>query len=108
MSSAEMNYDIFDKELLAIIYALGEWRCYLLDAKEPFEIWTDHRNLTYFKKLHKLNARRMPWYLELQDYNFKIHHIPGTQNSKADILSRLPWYKEEIPEQEELIMLDEK
>jgi len=108
MSDAEMNYDIFDKELLAVIFALEEWRCYLLDTKEPFEIWTDHRNLTYFKKPHKLNARHMRWYLTIQDYDFKIKYIPGTQNSKADVLSRLPWYKNDIPEQKELIILNEK
>ena len=108
MSSAELNYDIFDKELLAIMYALDKWRCYLLDAAEPFEIWTDHKNLTYFKKEIKLNARRMRWYLTIQDYNFVIRYIPGEQNSKADILSRLPWYKEEIPEKKEFALLDAK
>ena len=55
MSSAEINYDIFDKELLAVMYTLCEWHCYLLDVSEPFEIWTDHRNLTYFKKPQMLN-----------------------------------------------------
>ena len=72
MTPAEINYDIYNKELLAIIYALEEWRCYLLHAAEPFEIWTDHKNLTYFKKPAQLNGRLMRWYLFLQDYNFVI------------------------------------
>ena len=50
MTSTEMNYDIYDKELLAIIFALEEWRCYLMDAKEKFEILTDHKNLNIFDK----------------------------------------------------------
>jgi hypothetical protein len=55
MSPAKLNYDIYDKELLVIMYALDEWRPYLLHAAEPFEIWTDHKNLAYFRQLQKLN-----------------------------------------------------
>jgi len=55
MQPVERNYEIYDKELLAIMEALSKWRQYLLDTREPFEIWTDHKNLKYFKKPHKLN-----------------------------------------------------
>jgi hypothetical protein len=48
LTEAERNYEIYDKELLAIIKALCTWRQYLLDAKEQFEICTDHENLKYF------------------------------------------------------------
>ena len=50
MMDAELNYDIYGKELLAIMYALKEWCPYLLDTHEMFEIWTDHKNLSYFRK----------------------------------------------------------
>ncbi len=43
MQPAEQNYEIYDKELLAIVEALTKWRQYLLDAVETFEIWTDHK-----------------------------------------------------------------
>lgn len=89
MSPAEKNYEIYDKELLAIITALQDWRHYLLDAKERFEIWTDHENLKYFREPHKLNGRQARWYLKLQDYDFTLRHVPGKTNVKADILSRL-------------------
>ena len=59
-----------------------------MDAAEPFEVWTDHENLKYFKEPHKLNGRQARWYLKLQYYNFKLKHIPGKTNTKADILSR--------------------
>jgi len=88
MQSAERNYEIYDKELLAIVEALTKWRQYLLDAKEPFEVWTDHENLKYFREPHKLNGRQARWYLKLQDYDFMLKHIPGKTNTKADILSR--------------------
>ena len=56
MQPAEQNYKIYDKELLAIVEALAKWRQYLLDVVETFEIWMDHKNLKYFRELHKLNG----------------------------------------------------
>ena len=79
-----------------------------MDAAEKFEIWTDHKNLSYFRKPQRLNGRQARWYLKVQDYDFELKHIPGKSNSRADILSRLPWYKETLPQQEELTMLGEK
>ena len=58
MQPVERNYEIYNKELLAIVEALIKWRQYLLDAMEPFEIWTDHENLKYFRELYKLNRRQ--------------------------------------------------
>jgi hypothetical protein len=48
LSETECNYEIYDKEMLAIMLALEEWRQYLMGASEQFEIWTDHQNLQYF------------------------------------------------------------
>ena len=56
IQAVEQNYEIYDKELLAIVEALAKWRQYLLDAAEPFEVWTDHENLKYFREPHKLNG----------------------------------------------------
>jgi len=56
MSPAKRNYEIYDKELLAIVKVLDKWRQYLLDVVEKFEVWTDHENLKYFKEPHKLNG----------------------------------------------------
>ena len=57
MQQVERNYEIYDKELLAIVEALAKWRQYLLDAMKPFEIWMNHENLKYFREPHKLNGR---------------------------------------------------
>ena len=77
LNPAERNYEIYDKELLAIMSCLEEWRQYLLGNPEPFEIWTDHQNLTYFREARKLNCRQARWFTELQDYDFMLFHKPG-------------------------------
>jgi len=87
MQPAEWNYEIYDKELLAMVEALAKWKQYLLDAAEPFEVWMDHENLKYFREPHKLNGRQARWYLKLQDYDFTLKHILGKTNMKVDILS---------------------
>ena len=97
MQLAEQNYEIYDKELLAIVEALAKWRQYLLDTAEPFEVWTDHENLKYFREPHKLNRQQAQWYLKLQDYDFTLKHILGKTNTKADILSR----KEQVDTKED-------
>ena len=55
LTDTEKNYEVHDWELLAIIKALEEWRHFLQGMEEPFKIWTDHLNLTYFKTPQKLN-----------------------------------------------------
>ena len=55
LSPVEQNYKIHDKEMLAIIRALEEWRHFLEGAEHQFEIWTDHKNLEYFMTAKKLN-----------------------------------------------------
>jgi len=48
LSPAERNYDIHDKELLAIVVAFMEWRHYLEGTEKPVTVYTDHQNLQYF------------------------------------------------------------
>ena len=47
MTGSELNYDIHDKELLAIVEALREWRVYLEGTKYLVQIYIDHKNLLY-------------------------------------------------------------
>jgi len=58
LNEAKRNYEIHDKEMLAIIWCLEAWRHFLEGAKDRFEIWTDHKNLEYFMKAQKLNRRQ--------------------------------------------------
>jgi len=84
---AECNYEIHDKELLAIIRCLEEWDAELRGV-DKFEILTDHKNLEYFTTVRKLTERQMRWSLILSRYKFQIRHIPGKDNERADALSR--------------------
>ena len=85
----EENYDIYEKEFLAILKALENWRAYLIWTKKPFVIETDHKNLTHWKEPKKLTGRTVRWHEKLQDYNFKIVYIAGKANRPADVLSRM-------------------
>ena len=86
-SPAECNYEIYDKEMLAIVRCLEEWDAELRGV-QSFEIHTDHKNLEYFMTVRKLTERQMRWSLILSRYNFVIVHIPGKENERADALSR--------------------
>lgn len=87
LSKAERNYEIYDKELLAIVLALEEWRQYLLGARHTFEIWSDHQNLTYFREARKLNRQQARWFTEMQEYDFTLHHKPGSTIGVPDAIS---------------------
>ena len=92
LNKTERNYEIHDKEMLAIIRGLESWRYLLEGVQSKFEIWTDHKNLEYFMKVQKLNRRQARWTLYLSRFNFMLKHVPGTRIGKADGLSRrLDW-----------------
>jgi len=88
LSSMERNYEIHDKEMLAIIHALEEWRHFLEGATYPVEIWTDHKNLEYFMMAKKLNRRQARWSLHLARFDFLLHYCPGHTMGKPDALLR--------------------
>src|ERR1700719_1638470 len=88
LNVVERNYEIHDKEMLAVIRALEEWRHFLEGARHKFEIWTDHKNLEYFMSAKKLNRRQARWSLYLSRFDFSMHHRPGRSMGKSDALSR--------------------
>ena len=87
LQPAERNYQIYDKELLAMMLALQNWWQFLRNGPE-FDVWSDHQNLTYFREPQKLSRRQARWAAELAEFNLKLHHRPGKLNIIADILSR--------------------
>ena len=90
-NEAERNYDIHDRELLAVFRGLTHWRHLLLSSPHVTTVLTDHKNLEYYKEPHHINRRVARYVQRMQDYNFVIKHIPGESN-KSDALSRRPDY----------------
>jgi len=92
LNETERNYEIHDKEMLAVIRCLEAWRHFLEGAKRKFEIWLDHKNLEYFMSNQKLNRRQAKWALYLSRFDFVLKHVPRSRMGKADGLSRrLDW-----------------
>jgi len=88
MTAAECNYEIYDKEMLAIIRSLSQWRAELQGAPSKVKIYTDHRALEYFMTTKQLTSRQARWAEILSQFFFMITYRPGKQNEKADALSR--------------------
>lgn len=88
MSSAEYNYCIYEKELLAIIRCFESWRPELTGLSAPVNVYTDHKTLQHFMKTKKLTARQARWAQFLAQFNFIIRYRAGKMNSKADALTR--------------------
>jgi len=87
LNETERNYEIHDKEMLAIIRGLEAWRYLLEGAQYKFEIWTDYKNLEYFMKVQKLNQRQAKWALYLSRFDFTLKYVVGAKMGKVDGLS---------------------
>jgi len=98
LTDAERRYPTHDREMLAIINMLGEWRTYL-QGRQPFviRIRTDHNSLQYFMTQQSLSARQSRWLDKLSDFDFKIEYIRGPANIVADALSRRSDYVPPVP-----------
>ena len=79
LNKTKRNYKIHDKEMLAVIRGLENWRHLLEGAKYKFKIWTDYKNLEYFIKVQKLNRRQANWALYLSRFDFTLKHVPDTK-----------------------------
>ena len=88
LSSAERNYGVTERECLAVVYSLKEFRPYVYGTR--FKVVTDHMSLTWLAKLHETNPRLTRWILAISEYDFTIAYRPGKSHSNADALSRLP------------------
>ncbi len=88
MSSAECNYEIYDKELLIIIWAFEHWRLELKLIDISIKMFIDHQALTSLMKDKKLSRWQMRWVQKLADFNFKIMYRSDKQNIKIDALTR--------------------
>ena len=91
LQPAERNWEVYDQELLAIVYAFKSWRHYLEGAQHTTQVYTDHNNLRGIRDIQKLNPRQARWAMFLSGFDFDMFHRPGAKNP-ADGPSRRPDY----------------
>jgi len=87
-SAPELNYDVHDKELLAIFEAFKIWRHYLEGSTSPIDVITDHKNLEYFSTTKVLTRRQARWSEYLSQFNLVIRFRPRCLGTKPDALTR--------------------
>lgn len=93
-SGAELKFSVGEQELLAIVDALREWRCYL--EGKTFEVFTDHNPLIWLQTQPSLSRRQAGWMEYLQRFHIQWRYRPGARNI-ADPISRAPSLPEKGP-----------
>ena len=86
-NSAECNYEIYDKELMAIICTFKEWCPELEGSTYPIDVITDHKNLEYFIFTKQLSCCQAHWSEFLSCFNYHITYSSGKAGSKPDALT---------------------
>jgi hypothetical protein len=91
-TGSQLRWSTVEKEAYPIITALDKLD-HFLKREEGFELFTDHRNLTYIlnpeRDLNKINSDRLHrWASQLMSFRYVIHHITGELNHWPDLLSR--------------------
>ena len=84
-SPRESRWSTYEQEAFAFVHAMKKWEHYLIGLPK-FEVWTDHRNLSFLEK--SASAKVTRWRLSVQEFNFVVRHISGRDNGLADALSR--------------------
>jgi RNase H-like domain found in reverse transcriptase len=106
-TETERKYEIYDRELLGIIRALKKWRHYIQGSGHMMVVYSDHKNLTYFRTAQKLNDRQARWSL-LSGFDLKLIYLPGTKMVQSDTLSRQPDYgtDKQMEEEDKVVLPD--
>jgi hypothetical protein len=86
--AVEINYEIHDKKLLAIVDSFQEWHHLLEGASHQVTLYTNHKNLEYFMTTRVLNCHQARWNMSLSRFNFVITYRLGKQQGLFDVLSR--------------------
>ncbi|MBW0525940.1 hypothetical protein O181_065655 [Austropuccinia psidii MF-1] len=84
----ELNYEIHDKELLGIVWALKQWQAFLLSLYNYFEVLTDHSSIQYFMSSKVLTCCQALWAEFLSEFHFTITYFLGRLATLPDALSR--------------------
>jgi hypothetical protein len=104
LNPAKWNYNIWDREFLAIIKSLKKWCPLLLGTNHKVIIWTDHANLQYYHQPHKVNRRVARGIAYMGDFPLELWHIARRKN-QADPLSWYPDFNVGKGDNEEVVVL---
>lgn len=88
LTECERRYSTTELELLAIVWAFKKFHHYVFGKHT--KVFCDHQALSFLMSCKLLHNRLARWAMILQEYDFEIEHIKGTDNVIADALSRLP------------------
>jgi RNase H-like domain found in reverse transcriptase len=108
ISETKRKYEIYDQELLGLIWALKEWRHYIQRSGHTTIVYSNHKNLMYFQTAQKLNDRQARWSLYLSGFDLKLIHLPGIKMVQSDALSRWPDYEtnKQMEEEDKVVLPD--
>jgi hypothetical protein len=84
-NKAEQAYSASEAEMLALVWATKQFRCYLYGRQ--FLIRTDHAAFTHLRNFADSNFRLMRWSLQLSEFDFIIEHKAGTKIRHVDALT---------------------
>ena len=101
----ERNYNIYEREFLGVLKAFKCFRPHVTATEIPVTILTDHANLTHWKATRKVNRQVARWFMEIQDYNLVIKHVPGKVHTTPDMLSRPPGVDQGKQDNTDIILL---
>ena len=87
-TAVELNYNTYNKELLAIFEAFKIWQHYLEGPAYPINVVTYHKNLEYFSTTKVLTQRQVQWPEYLSQFNLVIRFCPGCLSIKPDTFTR--------------------
>ena len=82
------NYEIYDKELMAIIRCFEEWCPEIKSSPHPIRVLSDHKNLEYFMSTKLLSRRQACWSEFLSQFNFRIISQLSKAVGKPDALTQ--------------------
>ena len=101
LNKAERNYPTVEKELLAVVWAVKHFRPYLYGRK--FTIKTDHKPLVYLFNMRDPSSRLIKFRLQLEEYDYTVEYIKGSDNAVADSLSRVNITSDELKQMNECV-----
>jgi len=91
LNPAECNYNVPDREILAIIDCMRHWQHYLEGSYHPIQVLSDHKNLKAFMSTKVFNRHQAHWAELLASYDFILVHIPGIRNPADGLSYRLDY-----------------